>query len=91
MCGASCFMYDCAGGCRFLLERRKVKQIYRQITNNETLPIFNTKFDGSKHLSKNNCCVDEIGCFLSEFSKILTAANFDSRSLFYDERYERAQ
>jgi len=69
MCGASCFMYDCAGGCHFQLERKKVKQICRQITNNETLPIFNMKFDGNKHLSKNNCCVDEIGCFFYQNSR----------------------
>ena len=91
MCDALCFMNNCAGGCQFCLERKKIKQICRQIANNETLPIFNAEFNGNKYLSENNCCVDEIGCFLSEFSKILTALNFDSCLLFYDERYERAQ
>jgi len=91
MCGALCFVDDRAWGYRFRLERKQVKQICRQLTNNETLPIFNAEFDGNKHLSENNCCVDAIGCFLSEFSKILTVANFDSSSLFYDKRYERAQ
>jgi len=63
MCDALCFMNNCAGGCQFCLERKKIKQICRQIANNETLPIFNAEFNGNKYLSENNCCVDEIGCF----------------------------